>query len=74
MPEIEIEINSETGEMETTINGIAGPSCEKTAEAIKQVFGKPVRDEKTRFPRAIRCKLRQSKYQSRLRLRRLSVV
>jgi hypothetical protein len=34
--------------METTINGIAGPSCEKTAEAIKQVFGKPVRDEKTR--------------------------
>ncbi len=48
MPEIEIEINSETGEMETTINGIAGPSCEKTAEAIKQVFGKPVRDEKPR--------------------------
>ncbi len=48
MPEIEIEINSETGEMETTINGIAGPSCEKTAEAIKQVFGKPARDEKTR--------------------------
>lgn len=48
MPEIEIEINSETGEMETTINGIVGPSCEKTAEAIKQVFGKPTRDEKTR--------------------------
>ena len=34
--------------METTINGIAGASCEKTAEAIKQVFGKPARDEKTR--------------------------
>ncbi len=48
MPEIEIEINAETGEMETTIGGIAGPSCEKTAEAIKQVFGKPVTDEKTR--------------------------
>ncbi len=48
MPEIEIEINSETGEMETTINGIAGPSCEKTAEAIKNVFGKPITDEKTR--------------------------
>jgi hypothetical protein len=48
MPEIEIEINAETGEMETTIGGIAGPSCEKTAEAIKQVFGKPARDEKTR--------------------------
>ena len=48
MPEIEIEINAETGEMETIIGGIAGPSCEKTAEAIKQVFGKPARDEKTR--------------------------
>jgi hypothetical protein len=48
MPEIEIEINLDTGEMETTINGIAGPSCEKTADAIKQVFGKPSRDEKTR--------------------------
>lgn len=48
MPEIEIEINTETGEIETEIKGIAGASCEKTAEAIKQVFGKPVRDEKTR--------------------------
>ena len=48
MTEIEIEINLDTGEMETTINGIAGPSCEKTAEAIKQIFGKPSRDEKTR--------------------------
>jgi len=48
MPEIEIEINMNTGEMETTIGSITGPSCEKTAEAIKQVFGKPTRDEKTR--------------------------
>jgi hypothetical protein len=48
MPEIEIEINAETGEMETEIKGIAGPACEKTAEAIKQVLGKPTRDEKTR--------------------------
>jgi hypothetical protein len=47
MPEIEIEINLESGESQTTINGIVGPSCEKTAEAIKQVFGKPARDEKT---------------------------
>ena len=48
MPEIEIEINAETGEMDTKIEGIAGPACEKTAQAIKQVFGKPTRDEKTR--------------------------
>ena len=61
MPEIEIEINSETGEMETTINGIAGPSCEKTAEAIKQVFGKPARDEKTRDYHALPQVRRQIK-------------
>lgn len=48
MPEIEIEINEETGEMETKIKGIAGSACEKTAEAIRQVFGKPNQDEKTR--------------------------
>jgi hypothetical protein len=48
MPEIEIEINLDTGEMETEIKGIAGPSCEKTAEAIKKAFGNPSRDEKTR--------------------------
>jgi hypothetical protein len=48
MPEIEIEIDTDTGEMETEIKGVAGPSCEKTAEAIKQAFGKPMRDEKTR--------------------------
>jgi hypothetical protein len=34
--------------METEVKGIAGSSCEKTADAIKQVFGKPARDEKTR--------------------------
>ncbi len=49
MPEIEIEINAETGEMETQIKGIAGPACEKTAEAIKSVFGKPSRDERGGF-------------------------
>ncbi len=48
MPEIEIDINAETGESETKIKGIAGSACEKTAEAIKKVFGKPNRDEKTR--------------------------
>ncbi len=48
MPEIEIEIDEETGEMESKIKGIAGSACEKTAEAIKQIFGKPTRDEKTR--------------------------
>jgi hypothetical protein len=48
MPEIEIEINTETDEMETEIKGIAGSACEKTAQIIKKVFGKPVMDEKTR--------------------------
>lgn len=48
MPEIEIEINADTGESETKITGIAGSACEKTAEAIKKVFGNPTLDEKTR--------------------------
>ena len=48
MPEIEIEINEDTGMSETKIMGIAGPACEKTAEAIKKVFGNPTLDEKTR--------------------------
>lgn len=48
MPEIEIEINAETGESETKITGIAGSACEKTAEAIKKVFGNPTLDVKTR--------------------------
>lgn len=47
MPEIEIEINTETGESETRIKGIAGAACEKTAEAVKKVFGTPAVDEKT---------------------------
>ncbi len=47
MPEIEIEINEETGEMQSRIKGIVGSACEKTADAIKKVFGKPSRDEKT---------------------------
>lgn len=48
MPEIEIEIDLESGEMETKIKGIAGSACEKTAAAIKNVLGNPSRDEKTR--------------------------
>ncbi len=48
MPEMEIEINAESGEMETKIKGINGSACEKTAEAIKKAFGKPTLDEKTR--------------------------
>ncbi|CAN5649827.1 hypothetical protein BH18ACI1_BH18ACI1_22170 [soil metagenome] len=48
MPDIEIEINLESGEMETEIKGITGPACEKTAEAIKKVFDSPTRDEKNR--------------------------
>ena len=34
--------------MESKIKRIAGASCEKTAEVIKQIFGKSTRDEKTR--------------------------
>lgn len=48
MPEIEITINQETGEMNTEINGIAGPACEQIATKIKELAGTPTTEEKTR--------------------------
>ena len=71
MPEIEIEINEETGEMESRIKGIAGSACEKTAEAIKKVFGKPIRDEKTRdyqFSRKLSGKSKENNFSNRIKI------
>jgi hypothetical protein len=48
MPKIEIEMNAETGEMETEIKRKAGTFFEKIVEVIKQVCGKPTRNGKTR--------------------------
>ncbi len=47
MPEIEITINTETGESSTEIKGIIGAGCEKVAEQLKNYLGEPTRDEKT---------------------------
>lgn len=48
MPEIEFTIDTETGNCETKINGIAGPACEKTARQIKEVLGEPLTDRRTK--------------------------
>lgn len=47
MPEIEFTINTETGECQTEIKGIAGAACEKTAQALKKLLGNPSVDRKT---------------------------
>jgi succinate dehydrogenase/fumarate reductase-like Fe-S protein len=47
MAEIEFTIDTETGNCETTINGIQGPACEQTARQLKQVLGTPTTDKKT---------------------------
>lgn len=47
MPEIEFTIYTESGKCETQINGIHGPSCEKTAQQLKQILGSPASDQRT---------------------------
>lgn len=47
MAEIEFTIDTETGSCETKINGIQGPSCEKTARQLREVLGTPTTDRKT---------------------------
>lgn len=57
MPEIEITIDTETGNTTTEINGVQGPSCDKIADAIKQHFGQPAREEKK--PEYYRTQIKQ---------------
>ncbi len=48
MPEIEFNINTETGTCQTEIKGIQGVACEKTAQQLKQLMGDPAVDRKTK--------------------------
>lgn len=48
MPEIEFNINTETGECQTEIKGIQGAACERTAQQLKQLMGDPTIDQKTK--------------------------
>lgn len=43
---IEIEIDTETGQMTTEINGMQGPSCDKIADEIKKLAGQPAEERK----------------------------
>lgn len=48
MPEIEFNINTETGECQTEIKGVQGAACERTAQQLKQLMGDPTVDQKTK--------------------------
>lgn len=48
MPEIEFIIDTETGKCETEIKGIQGAACEKAAQELKRLLGKPTVDKKTK--------------------------
>jgi len=48
MPEIEFNIDTETGTCQTEIKGAAGAACEKTAQQLKQLLGAPTVDKKTK--------------------------
>lgn len=47
MPEIEFEIDQETGELRSHITGIAGPACDDVARLLKELAGEPAREELT---------------------------
>lgn len=47
MPEVEFNINTETGEMEMHIEGVQGASCSDVAELAKELLGVPEREENT---------------------------
>lgn len=48
MPEIEFTIDTETGEMEMKVEGIAGASCADVAKLAEELLGTPVHSANTR--------------------------
>jgi Protein of unknown function (DUF2997) len=45
MVEVEVTIDTETGNATTEINGIQGPACESIAAEIKKQFGEPAKED-----------------------------
>ena len=48
MPEIEFTIDTETGEMEIKVEGVAGASCADVARLAEELLGAPTHSENTR--------------------------
>jgi len=47
MPEIQFTINPSTGQLETHITGVAGPSCDDIAKLVRELLGQPARETET---------------------------
>jgi hypothetical protein len=47
MAEIAFTIDPATGELRAHVSGIAGPACEDVARLLKQLAGRPAREERT---------------------------
>jgi hypothetical protein len=47
MPEIDFTIETETGELQMHVRGIAGPACDDIARLVKGLAGEPSREEAT---------------------------
>jgi hypothetical protein len=47
MPELEFTIDTESGEFQLHVHGIAGPACEDTAAIVKELAGEPGQQEAT---------------------------
>lgn len=48
MPEIEFTIDTETGEMEMKVEGVAGASCTDVAKLAEELLGTPAHSQNTR--------------------------
>ena len=47
MPEIEFTIDTNTGELQLHVKGIAGPACDDVAKLAKELLGKPATEQAT---------------------------
>lgn len=41
MPEIDFTIETETGELQMHVRGVAGPACDDIARLVKELAGEP---------------------------------
>jgi hypothetical protein len=47
MPEIELTIDQQTGEMKMTVGGVQGPQCADVAKIVTDLIGAPEHEENT---------------------------
>ncbi len=47
MPQVEFEIDPETGELKAHVQGVQGPSCGDVQKLLEQLLGAATSEEKT---------------------------